>query len=216
MQLDNGRLYPIVVDVFGNPKPVRRLREKIISLARGEVLEIGAGSGANFPCYDSRKVTRLYALEPDPRMVTLARRKAGICGFPIEFLGLPGESIPLGDRSVDTVVTTFTLCTISEIAGAIRGIRRVLKPTGRLLFLEIGLSRDPATRRRQAWWEPLTMKAFAGLRLTRDIPALIVQGGFRLESSEPWHISMLFKAWTHCWWGSAVADELPAIRRSGP
>lgn len=89
---------------------------------------------------------------------------------------------------------------------AIRGIRRVIKPAGRLLFLEIGLSRDASTRRRQAWWEPFAIQAFDGLRLTRDIPALIVKGGFRIESAESWHIATFLKAWTHCWWGSAVPE----------
>ena len=151
-------------------------------------------------------MTRLYALEPDPRMVKLARQKVRNSEFPIEFLGLPGESIPLQDSSVDTVVTTFTLCSISRIVEAIRDIRRVIKPTGRLWFLEIGLSRHPSTRRRQTWWEPVAMKAFAGLRLTRDIPTLIMHGGFRIESAESWHIATLLNAWTHCWWGSAVPE----------
>ncbi len=204
MRLENGLMYALLVDALGNPAPIRRMRERIIPSAQGEVLEIGVGSGANFPYYSTQTVRRLYALEPDPRMVRLARRKAHNCVFPIEFLGLPGESIPLQDSSVDTVVTTFTLCTLSGIAEAIKGIRRVLKPTGRLLFLEIGLSRDPSTRRRQSLWEPVARKAFAGLHLTRDIPSLIMQGGFCLESKKCWYVAPLLKAWTHCWWGSAV------------
>ncbi len=206
MPLDNGRVYPILVDAFGNPKPIRRMREKIISLARGDVLEIGAGSGANFLHYSPQIVTRLYALEPDVRMIRLARRRVGNSKVPIQFLDLLGERIPLKDSSVDTVVSTFTLCTLPGIVEAIAGIRRVLKPSGRLLFLEIGLSPDPATSRRQARWEPFAMKAFAGLHLTRDIPALIVLGGFRLESTESWYVAQLLKAWTHCWWGSAVPE----------
>lgn len=206
MPLDNGRLYPILVDAFGNPKPIRRMREIIISSARGEVLEIGAGSGANFPHYNPRMVTRLYALEPDVRMIRLAQRRVRNSELQIEFLDLLGERIPLKDSSVDTVVSTFTLCTLPAIAEAIIGIKRVLKPSGRLLFLELGLSPDASIRRRQAWWEPSAIRAFAGLHLTRDIPALIRQGGFRLESTESWYVSAFLKAWTHCWWGSAIPE----------
>lgn len=206
MPFDNGRLYPILVDALGNPAPIRRMREHIIPSARGEVLEIGAGTGANFRYYSARGVTRLFALEPDPRMVSRARKRIPD-GFPVEFLGLRGENIPLEDCSVDTVVTTFTLCTLAGVEEVIKGIRRVLKPTGRLLFLEIGLARNPSTRLRQTWYEPIAMRLFAGLCLTRDIPRLIVQGGFRLESVQSSFIAKPLKAWTHCWWGTAFPDQ---------
>jgi ubiquinone/menaquinone biosynthesis C-methylase UbiE len=103
--------------------------------------------GANFVHYDPGRVTKLFALEPNPGMIRLAERQMHQTKLKVEFLDLPGERIPLEDGTVDTVVSTFTLCTIPGIAEAIRGIRRVLKPDGELIFFELGLSADPAVQR---------------------------------------------------------------------
>lgn len=105
-------VHPYLVDRLGDPHTIRKIRRQIIPWARGKVLEIGAGSGANFPHYDSTRVTRLYALEPNPGMVRLAERRRRETRLDITFLDLPGERIPLGDRTMDTIVSTFTLCTI--------------------------------------------------------------------------------------------------------
>src|SRR5689334_12444527 len=100
-------VYPYLVDRLGDPHPIQKIRRQIIPQARGKVLEIGVGSGANFPHYDSTRVTRLYALEPNPGMVRLAERKRRETKLDIAFLDLPGERIPLGDRTMDTIVSTF-------------------------------------------------------------------------------------------------------------
>src|SRR6266511_25004 len=120
-------VYSYLVDTLGDPPPIRKIRQQIIRRAQGKVLEIGAGSGANFPHYDPAKVNKLYALEPNPGMIRLAEKNRRGLMLDIEFLDLPGEHIPLDDGTVDTVVSTFTLCTISEIVNAIREIARVLK-----------------------------------------------------------------------------------------
>src|SRR5262245_10071343 len=139
---------------MGDPKPIRDLRRRIIPLARGTVLEVGSGSGANFPHYDPARVTKLYALEPNARMSVLAesRRPANLA---VEYLELPGERIPLEDQSVDTAVSTFTLGTIPDVHSALCGMGRVLRPEGKLIFLELGLSRDAVVRRWQKRWEPM-------------------------------------------------------------
>ena len=128
-------IYPLLVDVLGDPPPIQALRQQMIPLAQGHVLEIGVGSGANFNHYDSAKVSKLYGLEPNPGMVQLAERRLRQTNLNVEFLDLSGEQIPLGDSTVDTVVSTFTLCTIPGIDEAIRGIRRVLKGNGKLIFI---------------------------------------------------------------------------------
>src|SRR5689334_1443689 len=114
-------IYPFLVKNLGDPQPIRKIRQQIIPQAQGIVLEIGVGSGANFIHYDSTKVKRLYALEPNLGMIRLAEDQRRKTKLNIEFIDLPGERIPLEDGTVDTVVSTFTLCTIPGIVDAIRG-----------------------------------------------------------------------------------------------
>jgi ubiquinone/menaquinone biosynthesis C-methylase UbiE len=197
------RVYPHLVHTLGDPTPIRKVRQRIIPWAQGNVLEIGAGSGANFVHYDPAKVSKLYALEPNPGMIRLADKQRRKTVLDVEFLDLPAERIPLADRSVDTVVSTFTLCAIPAVTDAIRGIARVLKPDGRLIFLEIGLAPDPHVQRWQVRLEGVYRWLFQGLYLTRDIPALIRHCGFRIDQMEAAYIAELPKSSTYCWWGMA-------------
>ena len=143
MPFYRDRIYPHLIRMLGDPPPIRNIRQRIIPGARGNVLEIGVGSGANFVHYDPAKVTKLYALEPNLGMLRLADKQRRQTALDVEFIDLPGERIPLADGAVDTVVSTFTLCSIPGVLEAIRGIARVLKPDGRLIFFELGLSPDP-------------------------------------------------------------------------
>src|SRR5215469_7705455 len=178
-----NRIYPQLVSKLGDPTPIRMLRKKIVPLAHGRVLEIGAGAGANFP-HDPATVSKLYALEPNQHMIRLANRQKGETAHNVEFLDLPGERIPLEDRSIDTVVSTFTLCTIPGIVQAIQGIRRVLKQDGQLIFFELSLSPDTDVKRWQKWWKPIHHRLFEGLYLTRDMASLIAEGGFEIQQFE--------------------------------
>jgi ubiquinone/menaquinone biosynthesis C-methylase UbiE len=195
------------VDALGDPPPIRAIRRQIIPLAWGTVLEIGAGSGANLIHYDSSRVSKLYALEPNPGMIRLAERRRRRTTLNVEFLDLPGESIPLADAAVDTVVSAFTLCTIPDVVEAIRGIGRVLKPAGRFIFFELGLSPDPSVRRWQKRLEAVHLRLFQGLRLTRDIPSLIRQGGFHIERMETAYLARFPKSSSYCWWGIATPQS---------
>ena len=200
-------VYPHLVELLGDPQPIEKVRRQMIPLAAGNVLEIGAGSGANFVYYDAARVGKLYALEPNPGMIRLAERQQLKTKLNIEFIGLPGERIPLEDGSVDTVVSTFTLCTIPGILEAVRGLARVLKPGGRLIFFELGLSPDREVQRWQKRLEPLQHWLFQGLHLTRDIPALIVQGGFQIEQMEAGYLAQFPKSLSYCWWGTAIPQS---------
>jgi len=200
-------IYPYLVDTLGDPPPIRKIRQQIIPQAQGKVLEIGAGSGANFIHYDSTKVSKLYALEPNPGMIRLAERQRRKTKLNIEFVDLPGERIPLEDGILDTVVSTFTLCTIPGIVDALRGIGRVLKPTGKLIFFELGLSPDVAIQRWQKRLEPLHHWLFQGLYLTRDIPSLIIAGGFQIEKMEMGYVAQFPKSPSYCWWGTALPQS---------
>ena len=204
MPFFKDHIYPHLVNLLGDPPPIREIRQKLIPLAEGKVLEIGAGSGANFVHYDATKVSKLYALEPNPGMIRLAQKQLHRTRLNIEFLDLPGERIPLEDNTMDTVVSTFTLCTIPGIREAIQGLRRVLRPDGKLIFFELGLSPDSAVQRWQKRLEPLHRWLFQGLSLTRDIPALLMQGGFQINQMEMGYIAEFPKSSTYCWWGTAT------------
>jgi ubiquinone/menaquinone biosynthesis C-methylase UbiE len=204
MPVYRDHIYPQLVHLLGNPEPIRDIRERIVPLARGTVLEIGAGSGVNFVYYDPARVQKVYALEPNRGMLRLAEQQRRRTALDVTFLDLPGERIPLADGTVDTVVSTFTLCTIPGVVEAIRGLIRVLKPGGTLIFFELGLAPDSQVRRWQMWMEPIYHRLFQGLYLTRDIPALLTQSGFRIEQLEAAHIAEFPKSTTYCWWGTAI------------
>jgi ubiquinone/menaquinone biosynthesis C-methylase UbiE len=203
MAFYRDRIYPHLVQVLGNPKPIAEIRRRIIPMAHGQVLEIGVGTGVNLPLYDSTKVNKLYALEPNPGMVRRAEEQSRHTELNVEFVSLPGESIPLGDASVDTVVSTFTMCTIPGVVEAIRGIRRVLKPEGKLIFFEHGLSPDPQVRRWQERSEPLFRLAFEGCHVTRHIPSLIREGGFVIEKLNEAYLAPFPKSGSYSYWGVA-------------
>jgi ubiquinone/menaquinone biosynthesis C-methylase UbiE len=172
---------PHISEVVNRGKAVQPMRRRIVSKAQGVVLEIGAGTGANFPYFDPQHVRKVYALEPSPGMLRLARRAANGMPFPVVFLDLPGERIPLADHTVDKVLITFTLCSIPDAVAALQGMARVLKPGGELLFCEHGAAPDAGVQQWQRWLEPVNRLIFPGCHLTRRIPDLIRQGGFRIR-----------------------------------
>jgi ubiquinone/menaquinone biosynthesis C-methylase UbiE len=197
------RVYPHIVTALGNPKPIQKIRQQVIPLAQGTVLEIGVGPGVNFIHYDPAKVTKLYALEPNHGMIQMAEQQRRRTELNVEFVDLPGERLPLEDNTVDTVVSTFTLCTIPGVSQAIQGIRRVLRPDGRFIFFEHGLSPDPDVSRWQRRTEPLFQWAFEGCHVTRDIPTLIKEAGFEIEQMDTDYLAPFPKSGSYCFWGIA-------------
>jgi SAM-dependent methyltransferase len=208
MAFYRDRIYPHLVSILGNPKPIEEVRKRIVPLAQGKVLEIGVGPGVNFVHYDPGIVTKVYALEPNPGMLRKAEERRRRTQLDIEFLDLPGERIPLADASVDTIVSTFTLCTLPGVLEALQSVGRVLKPDGKFIFFEHGLSPDPPVQRWQKRSEPLFRWAFEGCHVTRDIPSLIGKGGFNIEQMESGYLAPFPKSGSYCWWGVAVPDLL--------
>lgn len=204
MPFYKDHVYPHLVAVLGNPKPIRNIRQRIVPLAQGTVLEIGVGPGVNFSHYDPMKVSKVFALEPNSGMIRRAEEQGRRTKLDIEFLGLPGERIPLAESSVDTVVSTFTLCTIPGVVDAIQGIARVLKPGGKFIFFEHGLAPDLPVRRWQERTEPFFRWAFEGCHVTRDIPSLIREGGFTIKQMETAYLAPFPKSGSHCFWGVAL------------
>lgn len=203
MPFYRDRVYPHIVTALGNPKPIQKIRQQVIPLAQGTVLEIGVGPGVNFIHYDPAKVTKLYALEPNHGMIQMAEQQRRRTELNVEFVDLPGERLPLEDNTVDTVVSTFALCTIPGVSQAIQGIRRVLRPDGRFIFFEHGLSPDPDVSRWQRRTEPLFQWAFEGCHVTRDIPTLIKEAGFEIEQMDTDYLAPFPKSGSYCFWGIA-------------
>lgn len=203
MPFYRNHVYPFLVTALGNPKPIETIRRRILPFASGTVLEIGVGPGVNFAHYDAAVVSKIYALEPNPGMIPRAERQRRRTRLDVEYLDLPGEEIPLANASVDTVVSTFTLCTIPGVVEAIRGMARALKPDGQFIFIEHGLAPDAAVQRWQKRIEPLFGWAFEGCHVTRDIPALIREGGFRIDQMDAAYLAPFPKSGTYCFWGTA-------------
>ena len=172
-------ILPRLLDLVMRNKEATRYRRKTIPAAAGRVLEIGAGSGLNLPFYGS-EVTRLYALDPSRILLDMAKKKTAPGGIPVEFLESSADEIPLESCFIDTVVTTWTLCTVPDAARALREIRRVLKPGGLLLFTEHGHAPDPAVQAWQRRINPLWRKIAGGCNLDRPIDRLIREAGFEI------------------------------------
>lgn len=171
--------------------------------AAGEILEIGFGTGLNVPYYDPSKVKKIWALEPSAGMRNKAQPAVDESEMNIEFIDLPGEQIPLDDNSVDTVLITYTLCTIPDTKEALQGMRRVLKPAGRLLFCEHGKAPDENVQHWQDRLNPAWSRIAGGCNMNRDIPALIDEGGFDIKVDERMYIPGV-RILSYNYWGSAV------------
>ena len=172
---------PHLIDFACGMGAVMKARAQIVPQAQGRVLEIGIGSGLNLGFYDAQRVEAVVGVDPSAEMQALARERAAHCQVPVEMIALELGQLQAADASFDDIVCTFTLCTIPDAVAALREMRRVLKPGGRLLFCEHGLAPDlPVVRwqrRLTPWWKPLA----GGCHLDRDIPALIEAGGFQVR-----------------------------------
>ncbi len=164
-----------------------RLRKQYLEGVRGRVLEVGFGSGLNLPHY-SHRVSHLYALDPSLLGRRLAAPRIQEVSFPVEFVELEGPQIALPDRSVDAVVSTWTVCTIPDPVAALKEIRRVLKPEGRYTFLEHGLSPDRRVARLQNLWNPIQKWAFGGCHVNRRIDQLVLAADLRLLEYENFYM----------------------------
>ena len=186
-------------------KPIQYQREKVVPLATGLVLEIGIGSGLNIPFYDTAKVTRVLGLDPSEELNRMARKVAEEKGLAVEFILGGAEAIALPDNHVDTVLVTYTMCTIPQVAEANKEINRVLKPKGKLIFCEHGLAPDANVSKWQNRIDPYWGKIAGGCHLNRNIPALISAAGFKIESMEQMYLPGTPKFAGYNYWGTAVA-----------
>ncbi len=164
-------------------------REKIIPLARGKVLEIGIGSGLNLPFYNPKSVTGLWGIDPSRMLMDMIPGSPVRMPFPVHLMAGSGEQIPLDPHTADTVVVTYTLCSIPDIQQALAEMRRVLKPSGRLIFCEHGRAPDRGISRWQDRLTPLWKPISGGCHLNRPIPDLIRENGFAIQKMDAGYVS---------------------------
>ncbi len=203
MSFYDNHILPHVINLCCGMKPVRRQRQKIVPHATGRVLEVGMGTGLNMPYYNPDNVEMIFGLEPNQRSCKMAAEQIARAGMVVDFIGLDGQEIPLEKNSVDTVVLTYTLCTIPDTTRAMLEMRRVLRPGGKLLFSEHGMAPDAAVRKWQDRINPLWGKIGGGCNLNRNIPEIIRNGGFEMKALDEMYVpGPRFASYTY--WGEAI------------
>lgn len=198
-------MVPHIVDRTCGIAQLDPLREQACDGLRGQVVEIGFGSGRNIGLYPA-EVTEIVAVEPSDVAWQLSASRRSDSSVPVNRVGLDGAQLPLADASVDTGLVTFSLCTIPDVAGALTELRRVLRPGGTLGFLEHGLSPDPGVARWQHRLDGLQQRLFGGCHLARDIPRLVEAAGFTLDRLEQSYLPgpSLSRPWGYLSVGRAV------------
>lgn len=181
MGLYEKHIFPLINETVMSDPQLRALRKEALSSAHGRVLEVGIGTGLNLPLYPS-SVQSLVGIDPNFGMHKRAQARANAAPFPVEVRGLAGEALPFETASFDTLVSTFVLCSIHGIERALGEMRRVLKPTGRFLLLEHGLSDDPKIQQWQHRLNPIQRVVGCGCVLDRDVPTMVTDQGFHFAA----------------------------------
>ena len=187
MGLYGDQILPRAIDLVLRGSEFARLRARVAAGLEGEMLEIGFGSGLNIPYYPSG-LKRVQAVDPATVGRQLAGKRAAACAVPIDYIGADAEALPAGDASVDSVLSTWTLCTISDASRALAEIRRVLRPGGALHFVEHGLAPDVNVARLQQRLTPLQRRAFGGCHLNRQIDQLVAAAGLELTRMDTYYM----------------------------
>jgi len=194
---------PRLVTCACGTKPILKQRQKVVPRARGTILEIGLGAGHNIPHYDHTGVDKVIGVDPCEVSWQLAQPRVQAAPFEVQFLAGSAEDIPLDDHSMDSVLLTFSLCTIPDPAAALAEARRVLKPGGQLLFCEHGKAPDASVAKWQDRVNPIWRRLFGGCNLNRDIPAIIDKAGFAVDDLQQMYLPGTPKVAAFNVWGAA-------------
>lgn len=197
-------ILPRLLNTAMSAKPISYQRRKVVPRAEGRVLEIGFGAGHNLPFYDAGKVERIWALEPSAEMRERSAERRAASAIPLEFIDLPSETIPLDSDSADTVLVTYTLCTIPDVMSALGEMRRVMKPTAHMIFCEHGEAPDESVRRWQRRITPAWKVIGGGCHVGRQIPKLIQDAGFKVDDIQTMYLPGTPRFAGFNYWGSAT------------
>ena len=201
MNLYNKYILPSLIISGCNKKPQMKQREKIIPNAKGKVLEVGIGSGLNLSFYDPDKVTELVGIDPSLELWE-KRQPIKDLGFHYEFIKGVAEDMPFGKDSFDTIVITYTLCSIPDFQSALESLRKVLKPSGKFLFCEHGKAPDKSVLLTQNAINPIWKLIGGGCNINRDIPSIINGNGFKILTLETMYVPG-WKPVSFNFWGEA-------------
>ena len=205
MSLYDKYVLPKFLNCACGSKPVARQRKKVVPLAEGKVLEVGIGSGLNLPFYDKSKIDELWGLDPSEELSEMARKVADSEQMEVNFISSGAEDISLPDDHFDSVLVTYTMCTIPEVIRANGEIRRVLKNGGKMIFCEHGEAPDENIRKWQKRINPIWGKIAGGCNINRKIPSLIQDSGFDIIEMEEMYLPSTPKIAGYNYWGYAVA-----------
>jgi ubiquinone/menaquinone biosynthesis C-methylase UbiE len=203
MGLYSRHVLPRLLDYAMRDRPIMRQRAKVVPLAYGRVLEIGIGTGLNLSFYDKSKVTKVIGLDPSPELNAKARQRAAEAGVDVDWLALSSERIPLPDDSVDSLVITYTMCTIPDVGAALREMARVMKPGAPMLFSEHGIAPDPSVRKWQDRLNPLWGKVAGGCNINRNVPKMLEDAGLMIREIETMYLPGP-RPLTYNYWGRAT------------
>lgn len=204
MSFYENRILPTLLDLACSTKPILEQREKVVPAAEGRVLEMGIGSGLNLEYYNPDKVTEIVGIDPSEGLGRKAARRAANLPFPVRHIRIEGEEMPVDDGEFDTVVVTYTLCTIPDAVAAMEKARRVLKPGGRVLFIEHGQAPDDNVRKWQDRLDPVWSVVAGGCHLNRNIPEILKDSGFRIDSLETMYLPKTPRFGGFNYWGAAT------------
>lgn len=196
-------ILPRFINCSCGSSPFMKQREKVIPGAKGVVLEIGIGTGLNLPYYDAANIDRVIGLDPSEESWDLAAERVAAVDFDVNFIGLPEGEIPLEDSSVDTIVVTYALCTIPDPVAALQGMRRVLRPSGQLIFCEHGKAPDAKVHKWQNRLDGFWGKFSGGCHLNRDIPEILCAGGFSVNALDEMYLPSTPRFVGYNFWGTA-------------
>ena len=205
MSLYDKYVLPKFLNCACGSKPVARQRKKVVPLAEGKVLEVGIGSGLNLPFYDKSKIDELWGLDPSEELSEMARKVADSEQMEVNFISSGAEEISLPNNHFDSVLVTYTMCTIPEVIRANGEIRRVLKNGGKMIFCEHGEAPDENIRKWQKRINPIWGKFAGGCNINRKIPSLIEDSGFDIIELEEMYLPSTPKIAGYNYWGYAVA-----------
>lgn len=201
------KVLPKLCNYCCGSKPIEKQRKKVVPNAKGVVLEIGMGTGLNLPHYDKNNITKIIGLDPSKESNKFAKELADKNNIDIEFLQSGAEEINLPDQSIDTILITYTLCTIPELRPSLNEIKRVMRNDGKVLFLEHGKSPDKRVQKFQNFLNPVWGKVFGGCNLNRDIPSLLIESGLKISKLNEMYIPKTPKFIGYNFWGEASNDN---------